>query len=270
MRERRDRTFRGAGGFSLIEILVVVAIFGMLSLMLYEAFRDTLKTERRVSRSQERWHVLRIALDRMARELSMAFVSLNENLNAPNRRTYFVAKKGFDGDELTFTAFAHRPFVENARESDSAAIRYFVAPDPEDPTKKDLWRRETRRLGYERFEDLPGETYVLVEDIQGISYEFYDNVKDEWVDEWDTTSLDGQPNRLPPRVRISLTVLDEKGRELTLVTEARIRLTDALNLSPPAVGGIYGPGGPVRRRGRSSLRRGGGLGPSGVLTRGLK
>ncbi len=118
-------------------------------------------------------------------------------------------------------------------------------------------RRETRRLGYEPFEDLPGETYVLLEDIQGISYEFYDNVKDEWVEEWDTTSLDGQPNRLPPRVRIYLSVLDERGRPLTLVTEARITLTDALNLSPPAVRGIYGVGG--RRPGRRGTRGYGGV-----------
>ncbi len=242
------------GGFSLIEILVAVAIVGMMSVLLYGAFKDTFDTQTEVSRSQERWHVLRIGMSRMVRDLSMAYVSMNENMFEKDRRTYFICKKGFDGDELTFSAFAHRRTVADAKESDQSVIRYYLAPDPDDPRKTNLMRRETRRIAYKPFEDIPGESYILIEDVKGIFYEFYDPVKDEWTEEWDTTAVDGQPNRLPPRIRISLTVEDEKGRDLTLVTAARIILTDAVNLTPPARGGRFGPtmGGRGRRGGSRS------------------
>ena len=254
----------GQRGFSLIEILVAVAIIGMMSVLLYGAFKDTFDTQTEVDRSQERWHVLRIGMSRMVRDLSMAYVSMNENMLEKDRRTYFVSKRGFDGDELTFTSFAHRRTVADAKEPDQCAIRYYLAPDPDDSGKTNLMRRETRRIAYKPFEDIPGESYILIEDVENISYEFFDPVKDEWTEEWDTTSVDGQPNRIPPRIRIFLTIKDEKGRDLTLVTEARIMLTDAVNLTPPARGGRLGPtvGGRAGGRGRFGKGPFGGLGSS--------
>ncbi|MCD6498127.1 MAG: prepilin-type N-terminal cleavage/methylation domain-containing protein [Deltaproteobacteria bacterium] len=244
-------------GFSLLEVLISVSILGMMSAILYGAFKETLDTQVKVSRSQDRWHVLRIGMARMCRELSMAFVSMDENMAAVNRRTYFVSKRSLDGDSLRFTAFAHRRIVADAHESDESAIFYYLAPDPDEPRKTDLMRRETRRLGDVPFEDLTGESYIMIPDVEGVHFEFYDPVKDDWTEEWDTTSLDGQPNRLPPRVRIYLTVQDESGKDLTLVTEARIELTDALNLSPAGKGSYYQPGSGGRKtRSRNPFSRG--------------
>ena len=247
-------------GMTLLEILVAVAILAALSAILYGAFRETLKTQNEVKASQERWHVLRVGMARMARELSMAYVSLNQNMMVVERRTYFVSKRESDVDELTFSSFSHRRTVADARESDQSLIRYYGAPDPDDRSKINLMRRETRRLGEEEFDELVGESYILMENILSVHYEFYDPVQDEWKEEWDTTSMDGQPNRLPPRIRIYVTVKDEKDEDLTLLTEARITLTDAINFTPPtATTGVGAPGSTSHSYGglRSSRRTSG-------------
>jgi general secretion pathway protein J len=242
----------GQHGFTLIEILITVAILGMVSAILYGSFRTTLTTQTMVKKSQERWHVLRIGMTRMAREMSQAYVSLNENMMAKDRRTYFVSKQDFTVDELTFSSFSHRRLVAESNESDQCLIRYYGAPDPDDGRVTHLMRRETRRIENKPFDEIPGEAYILIPDVLGVHFQFYDKVNDTWLDEWDTTSMDGQPNRLPHRVRIYVTVEDERGEELTLVTEALPMLRDALNLAPPTIGSRTTTQGSGRRR--SGLR----------------
>ena len=48
--------------------------------------------------------------------------------------------------------------------------------------------------------------------------------KKEWVDEWDT--MVAGSDYLPTHVRLTLTVLDEHGHELTYSTDARIQMTE--------------------------------------------
>lgn len=243
-------------GFTLLEVLVAVFILASLSTILYGAFKDTLFIQTKVQASQERWHVLRLGVNRMVRELEMSYVSLNQNMMAVLRRTYFSSKRQSDVDELTFSSLSHRRLVRNARESDQCVIRYYGAPDPDDRRKINLMRRETRRLEEKEFDEIMGESYVLIEDIVSLHYEFYDPVKDEWLEEWDTTTMDGQPNRLPPRIRIYLTVLDERGKEMTLLTEARLMLTDALNFTPPtSSSSSYGSSGSSQSRGLRSSQK---------------
>ena len=80
------------------------------------------------------------------------------------------------------------------------------------------------------------EAYVLVDDVVDIRYEFFDKTQDKWQDDWDTTTVDGQPNRIPQRIRIYLTVKSEIGNEVVLVTQVAPALTDGIVLNP-ATGG---------------------------------
>ena len=52
----------------------------------------------------------------------------------------------------------------------------------------------------------------------------------EWREEWDSSSPQRTGGALvPPRVRISLTVKDEQGKERTWSTQSRIVLTQPLD-----------------------------------------
>ena len=53
----------------------------------------------------------------------------------------------------------------------------------------------------------------------------------EWLDEWRTTAVDQQPDRLPPRVQIKLTITDPGGELQTFVTQSVVVMQEKIDLS---------------------------------------
>jgi len=229
-------------GLTLLEVMISLAIMAGLFIIIYGTFGATRRTYAKVTKIQDRWHVVRNGMSLMTQDLSMAYVSLNENMSEVNRRTYFRFTKGDFGDELRFSTFAHRRLYKDANESDQCIIQYFLAPDPDDRAVTSLFRRETRRLANEEPEKIPGEAYVLINDVLDIRYEFFDKSQDKWQDDWDTTAVDGQPNRLPNRIRVYLTIRSEIGNEVILVTQVAPALTTGIVLNPSTTGGASAGG----------------------------
>ncbi|MDY0001455.1 MAG: type II secretion system protein GspJ [Polyangia bacterium] len=236
---------------TLIEVLVSMAVMAGIFVVIYATFDRTRRTYSEVTAIQDRWHVVRSGMHRMTQDLSMAYISVNEDLAAVNRRTYFRLTKGNYGMELRFSSFAHRRLYQDANESDQCIIQYFLAPDPDDRGKVSLFRRETRRLGNEEPDNLLGEAYVLIDDVEDLHFEFFDKPEDKWREEWDTTTVDGQNNRLPTQIRIHLTIRNEKDKPMTLVTMAQPALTDALSFVPSGAGATAQGGGGAKGRGEN-------------------
>src|SRR5262249_27165612 len=101
----------------------------------------------------------------------------------------------------------------------------------DDRRKMNLMRRETRRLQALDPRRQAGEAYVLCEVIVRLKFQYYDRQRKEWREEWSTRSADGQQG-LPWRVRIVLTVRDERGIEVPYVTEARVMLAERIGWTP--------------------------------------
>lgn len=218
-------------GFTLVEIMLAVAILTSMITLVWASFSLTAKSKQKAEAISVRYHQLRLAMHRMAREISMAFLSKNEITGTLRPRTMFVGKRNSQVDELTFSSFAHMRLRADAKESDQTLITYFAAPDPGDRSKTNLMRRATRRLGVEK----PGEegpAYVMMEDIVALHFEFFDATANEWRERWNTTSADGQPDRMPAKIRILLTMRDEKGEEVTFRTATRTHLMDPLWFTP--------------------------------------
>jgi general secretion pathway protein J len=230
-------------GFTLIEMLVSVAIVATVMTLVWGTFRSTFKTRRQVESFSGRYRTVRLALERLARDLSMAYVSQNEDTAQPERRTKLVGKRHVGGDELTFSYFGHQRLYQDANESDTALVSYYTQTDREDSRKTNLIRRETRRLAYDKINNIPSEGDIICDDIVAFKLDYWDARDKKWRDEWVTTAADGQPDRLPTRVRITLTVRDERGREVPFMSEARIPMQEPLNLtatdavSAPPTGG---------------------------------
>ena len=55
--------------------------------------------------------------------------------------------------------------------------------------------------------------------------------KKEWADEWSTLNASGN-QYLPTHVRITLTVIDERGQEVSYTTDARIQMTEKVGYRP--------------------------------------
>ena len=226
----RRPALRREEGFTLIEILLALALMAFITGLIWGAFAQTAKVKERIETAQERTHSVRVALMRMTREIEMAFLSF-ENVGTVERRTRFSGTSCADFDDLMFSWFGHQRLRGDVPEGDTALVSYFGAPDPERSLVQNLMRRETHRLENKDPRMIPGETYILCPDVARLKFTYYDFKAKEWREEWDTTKADGY-QYLPTQVRIALTVLDEQGRPITFTSVARIQVTERVDYRP--------------------------------------
>jgi general secretion pathway protein J len=218
-------------GFTLIEIMLALALMAFLTSLLWGTFAQTVKVKQRIEQAQDRTHTVRVALMRMSREIEMAFVSNSEAVGTQDRRTMFSGTSHNDFDELRFSWFGHQRMRADAAEGDTALVTYFSQPDPDDPMATNIMRRETRRLESKDIRLIPGETYILCPAVSRLKFAYYDYKQKDWREEWDTTKADGL-QYLPTQVRISLTVLDERGVPITFTSIARLHALERVDYRP--------------------------------------
>jgi general secretion pathway protein J len=218
-------------GFTLIEIMLALALMAFLTSLLWGTFAQTVKVKQRIEQAQDRTHTVRVALMRMSREIEMAFVSNSEAVGTQDRRTMFSGTAHNDFDELRFSWFGHQRMRADAAEGDTALVTYFSQPDPDDPMVTNIMRRETRRLESKDIRLIPGETYILCPAVSRLKFAYYDYKQKDWREEWDTTKADGL-QYLPTQVRISLTVLDERGVPITFTSIARLHALERVDYRP--------------------------------------
>jgi general secretion pathway protein J len=217
-------------GFTLIEIMLALALMALLTSILWGTFAQTAKVKQRIEQAQDRTHTVRVALMRMSREIEMAFMTA-ETSGTQEKRTMFSGTTHNDFDELRFSWFGHQRLRADAAEGDTALVTYFSQLDPDDSTRTNLMRRETRRLEAKDPKIIPGETYILCPAVSRLKFSYYDYKQKDWREEWDTTTADGL-QYLPTQVRIALTVLDERGMAITFTSIARLHTLERVDYRP--------------------------------------
>jgi len=214
---------RRVRGFTLIEVVVAVAITAMMGALIAAAFQSGYRTKELVEAEADRYRALRTATDRMVREISDAFVSDHYDTrryrDQNDRPTNFIGSR----DRLLFTSMAHQRLYADAKESDQMVVEYYArsVSSRSGQASLNLMRRENSILD-DRI-DRGGTEDVLVEGIKRLDFAYWDSDKKDWVDEWDTRRIE-RKSILPVRVRISIWAIDETGREARYVTQARIVL----------------------------------------------
>lgn len=223
---------RSSRGMTLIESLVALAIVAMMLASVWASFNTTVRSMESTEKIQDRYNMLRNGMDRMATEIGMAYLSFNRPRGDTKQYTFFEGRREGESHSLTFSSFAHLRVRKDANESDQSILQYVVEDDPEDSRRKHLYRRETKRLTG----DLPEQihrfapAYVLCEDVESLEFRYWDPIRLEWLDEWRTTSLDQQPDRLPTRVEIKLGFYDETGELVYFVTQVALPLQEKVDL----------------------------------------
>jgi prepilin-type N-terminal cleavage/methylation domain-containing protein len=123
---------RHPSGFTLIEVMLALALMALVTSILWGTIAQTAKVKKRIEAAEDRTHTVRVALMRMSREIEMAYQSNFESLGTQERRTMFSGVSHNDFDELTFSWFGHQRLRADAAEGDTALVRYFSQPDPDD------------------------------------------------------------------------------------------------------------------------------------------
>jgi general secretion pathway protein J len=212
-----------ARGFSLVELLIAIGITAGIGVMTLGAFRQVDRAKELTRAQGDRYASARLALSRLSREVSMAFLSDNFDRNRfrNERVTLFVGRE----DELLFTTMAHERLYRDARESDQAVVEYTVESDPAGGGELALFRRTKPRLDDEP--DRGGRKDLVADRIASFRIRYWDSKRKDWSREWTTRSVD-HANELPTRVRFELEIALDAGRREKLVTETRVAMTSPL------------------------------------------
>lgn len=216
-------------GITLVEMMTAMAILAIVATLMYSGFTQTARNKRRVEAEIERNHEVRMGIERIARELSMAFMSaqLNEDLSLQVVKTGLIAKETGGGSRIDFTSFSHQRLYRDAHESDQNELSYFIADDPEDSRINVLARREQARID-DNFEE-GGRTQILIRDVINFELSFLEPMTGEWVTTWDSTQAAMQYGRMPSQVRIKVTIPSASGDDLEFTTRATLMMPYALN-----------------------------------------
>jgi general secretion pathway protein J len=214
-------------GFTLMEVMIAVAVLAMIGGITYKAFDGAYDLKSRVEKAEDRDQAVRGALQRIAREVSMSFLSEHyDRKRFRERPTFFRLKDGRGEADLIVSSFAHERLSIDAKESDQAIFEYKL--DRDEDGNNSIFRRVKPILDedWER----GGEKAVLAENVLKFSVEAWEPKNREWRPEWDSNSVQrGNSVLIPPRVKISITIKDENGKEKTWSTQARIHLNTPLD-----------------------------------------
>ena len=100
---------RRQAGLTLIEVMVSIGILSSITVLLWSTSQGTFRTKKAVESKMARYRVARLAMDRMLRDVQMAYLSDNNVVGTEQTpRTYFDGVNRPDIDELRFSYFGHQ------------------------------------------------------------------------------------------------------------------------------------------------------------------
>jgi general secretion pathway protein J len=214
---------RARRGFTLIEVITAIGITAFIGVVIGVTFSTTIANKDVIEGQAERYRTLRTAMNRMTREIGAAYVS--DRYDPKRYRDAFDRPTNFVGtrDKLMFTSLSHQRLYADAKESDQAVIEYQVkrSPDRKVRDRDDLVRRE--KVILEERMERGGTEDILFEGIKKIEFQYWNSERKQWEDEWDTRRSERR-TILPTRVKITLIAVDENGKDVKYVSQARVML----------------------------------------------
>ncbi len=227
---RRVYTIRArrARGFTLVEVMIAIALLALVSTALVTAFTTSFETKSRVTAVNERYHEGRQTLTRMARELRMAFLrpEVPEELREedPMMLTRFEGRE----DQLHFATTAHLRIHAGSKESDQSEVAYYLGRSDRDSgfEGRTLFRRESKRV--DNRPERGGYIYPVVSGVKEFKIEYWEDNgtgSDNWRRTWNSHDDPKEP-LLPARVRITLELESpiDGGPPIRFVTQAAPQL----------------------------------------------
>jgi len=216
-------------GFTLLEILIAIALFATLVAILYPAYIGTFRNIDVTESHGTIYRMARVALERISEDLASACPpGTTGRSDDEDRMTGFLGKdseiEGRGADELGFVSEKHISFRSHAKINDSedmsetiteihvsgrGYIRYYI----DEIEGKDgfvLYRSDNPELADQSEDET--EKYILCEGLHGINFSFQDENGDTY-DEWDS-SAGSFMGKLPALVSVELEFINPADSEL--------------------------------------------------------
>jgi general secretion pathway protein J len=190
MRLRRFKRLGDERGMTLIEVMVASALWVLTGSLVAGIMWSTVTTQQGILDLQGRYHAGRVALDRLRKELTTAFVSLHQSEDK-RTRTIFLGET----NRITFNTSSHEPMRRNARQSDQLEVEYRVGNARNH--RGEVVRGLIRRVKY-HIDDRPGRggrEELLVEGVRSLEFEYFDKYRERWARDWDVEVEDAAEMR---------------------------------------------------------------------------
>ena len=212
----------------MIEVLVSITILAAISILVWQAMGSTIKLKERFEAQDEVFRNASLAMERVARDLRMAFLfskpeilGLTPSGEQMSKNVFLGADEG-ENDKVTFNTFSHLRYLKNDKESDQAEVSYFVESGLSEAGESTEEEEEVGMVLKKREQSPPdaqpeegGKVIPVLAGVKVFNLRYYHIQKDEFVDAWDSAGIDNL-NTLPRAVEITLGVQSPVDEEQVL------------------------------------------------------
>jgi general secretion pathway protein J len=201
-------------GFTLLEILIALALLGVLAGTLYSTYFALIKGRESAAEGMEARRELRTTLDLLRRELNSTFY--HSATAGDKKRLRFVVEDrdifGKPASRLAFTTIAP-PQAGGLVVSDQMDVVYEIV----EQDKQMILTRQAKDL----YHSGEAQRFPQMENIEGFLVECQSQSSDKWVKVWDTAN--DMQHKLPGAVRVTITVKEgEQNVSYSILASPRI------------------------------------------------
>ena len=216
-------------GFTLIEVLVAVGILTLMAALMYGIINSVFRVSDDMDDIVEVNHMARVTMNRLTRDLSHAFLTLNQG-EQEKTKTIFIGEE----ERVLFCYFGNIPVLADGRETDQGVVEYRLSGRSEGRDGQKLIRRFKPIL-----DDDPedgGEEYVIASGVKKLELAYWDATNEDWESSWDADDplSNVEPGyELPSRVKIHLELYGRDGHVHIFETQTSIYVTRPLLFGQP-------------------------------------
>jgi prepilin-type N-terminal cleavage/methylation domain-containing protein len=224
---------RGAGGFTLLELLVALALAVTAFSIVWGVFATTIDAWRRGGDLLDRLHRGEFVFDRLEATLrSAAWYS-----SSPERYGFRLESSGGEEDaEDTFSWVTVSDAFEPRASARSQGMRRVIVRMAEDKDGKPALAVVAQHVlaDPDAMKEPEEEPLAVIPEILGVRCEVYEEEDKEWTREWTET------NSLPERVQVTLTLEPVRKGDKPVLLQRIIPLPTARASTLPLPGGRAG------------------------------
>jgi len=180
-------------GFTLVEILVTLAIFAIIATTIFGSFNMVFTSSEPIYEAIADYEMAKNCLNRMILDLQSIHVAMppvytRPDIDDPPDHYRIAGDKTYSGSDsfarLRFTSLSHISFGENSQ-GGIAQIVYYVQESDE---RLYVLRRSDSLYPYKPVEEIANDP-ILCERIKSLTFTYYDN-EDSPFEIWDSDSED--------------------------------------------------------------------------------
>ena len=196
------------GGFTIIEILIAVALGAVILASVYGAYHMVMKTTMNYSRVSDIYQTARIVLDTVAKEISGAY----QPIFSEKGEMFLGVDEwyaGLENDTLSMVTTTCLRGEEDEIGYDSFEVSYYLGKGRKDGL---LYMKSAPYFNLEEpFQE--GEEIILAENVRSLDFKYYNGM--DWVEMWGGEEMAAEEEAIPAlpyavRITISLGLEGEK------------------------------------------------------------